>query len=244
MAGRDILADLHVMFADVLRRVRHATMLPDEALAFTWQSAISLIHAGVPGVFVECGTWLGGCSFGLALAQQQIFGKVVRPVLMFDSFEGLPPAGMQDGPAAHEYQRRVDDPGYYNNCRVAIGDVRRIRDSLGLDDAACRLIPGWFESTVPEMAPAIATEGAALLRVDCDWYDPVRLVLDHLEPLVHPEGIVIVDDYYAWDGAARSVHDYLSQNNLAYRLRQIGPEPTPVGAWFVKRQVRAFGGPV
>jgi hypothetical protein len=102
------------------------------------------------------------------------------------------------------------------------------------------LIPEWFESTVPETAPTIAAEGIALLRVDCDWYDPVRLVLDHLEPLVHPAGIVIVDDYYARDGAARAVHDCLSRNNLAYWLRQIGQEPTPLGAWFVKRQGRVW----
>ena len=94
------------------------------------------------------------------------------------------------------------------------------------------------------LARELAGTKIAMLRIDCDWYDPVMLVLEQLEPLVSDEGIVIVDDYYAWDGAARSVHDYLSRRNLAYRLRQIGSQTLPVGAWFIKRSARGFGGPL
>lgn len=232
------------VFATVIRDVHHATMLPVEALTFTWCAMLSLLQQGLPGALVECGTWLGGCSFGSALVQKRMFGRVIRPVLMLDSFEGLPPAGEQDGPAARVYQQRTDDPGYYDNCRAPIEQVLRIRDSLGLREDECPLIQGWFDTTVPVLARELADSKIAMLRIDCDWYDPVRLVLDQLEPLVSDEGVVIVDDYYAWDGATRAVHDYLSRNNLAYRLRQIGQESHPVGAWFIKRRARVYGGPL
>jgi hypothetical protein len=32
----------------------------------------------------------------------------------------------------------------------------------------------------------------------------------------------VLDDYYAWDGAARAAHDWLSANDAAYRIRQGG----------------------
>jgi len=237
------MPDHAAVFSAVIKEVRHATMLPEEALTFTWRAALRVIEQGVPGAFVECGTWLGGCSFGLALVQRRIYGQVIRPVLMLDSFEGLPPAREVDGPAALEYQRRTDAPGYYDNCRAPLEQVQRIRDSFGLRESECPLIPGWFDTTVPTLARDLADIKIALLRVDCDWYDAVRLVLQQLEPVTSDEGIVILDDYYAWDGAARAVHDYLSQNNRAYRIRQIGAESFPVGAWFIKRPAREHGAP-
>lgn len=222
---------------------RHATMVPDEGLRFTWTAAVDLLRQDLPGSFIECGTWLGGCSFGLALIQKKLFGRVLRPVFMLDSFEGLPSADPNDGPAAREYQRRTHDPDYLDNCRAPIERVRDLRAEFGLSADECRLVPGWFDQSVPAIAAEL-TDGIALLRVDCDWYAAVRLVLDQLEPLVHEAGLVILDDYYAWDGAARAAHDYFSANNLAYRIRQIGQEPSPVGAWFIKRAARVFGGPL
>jgi O-methyltransferase len=238
------LRELETILPDIVAQVRPSTMLSDDALTFTWRAGVELLEAGLPGAFVECGTWLGGCSFGLALVQKRIFGRVMRPVLMLDSFEGLPPATDRDGPAANEYQRRTSDPGYFDNCSASIDQVRRIRDSLGLREEDCPLLQGWFDATVPPLARQLQERRIALLRVDCDWYDPVALVLECLEPLVSEEGIVILDDYFAWDGAARAVHDYLSHHDLPYRLRQIGAEPVPSGAWFRKRAARQFQGPV
>jgi len=232
------------LFAEIIPLVRPATMVADEALIFTWRAMLSVITNNVPGALVECGAWRGGCSFGMALVQKRFFGRVVRPVHMLDSFEGLPPADERDGPAAIEYQLRTDHPQYFDNCRAEFDDVQRIRDALGLQPDECRLVQGWFDTTVPVLAKELAVEKIALLRVDCDWYDPVSLVLRQLEPIVSAEGIVIIDDYYTWDGAARATHDYLSRGDLAYRIRQIGQGGVPLGAFFIKRAGRSFGGSI
>ena len=51
-----------------------------------------------------------------------------------------------------------------------------------------------------------------------------------------PEGgVVILDDYYAWDGCARATHDFLSRHDLPYRIRDIQGGG---GAYFVKRAYR------
>src|SRR5207253_2660238 len=136
----------------VLAAVRHASMVADDALMFCWRAALNVLRADLPGALVECGAWRGGTSFGMALAQKRVFGRVIRPVIMLDSFAGLPTATDRDGPAAREYQQRTDDPGYFDNCAVSLDDVRGVREQLGLTADECRLVPGWFETTVPTLA--------------------------------------------------------------------------------------------
>ena len=231
------MVNMDEILPPIVHQIRHASMVPDDNLVFSWRTALELIEADVPGAFLECGTWLGGSSFGLALAQRRAFGRVIRPIYMLDSFEGLPPATRRDGPAALEYQRLTNHPGYYDNCRAPLEKVLQIREGLGLSDDECPLVPGWFHETLPLLSPKWEKSGIAWLRVDCDWYDPVRLILDVLEPILVEEGIMIIDDYYAWDGCARAVHDYLSANDLAYRLREGGSEGW---LWFRKRSARVL----
>jgi hypothetical protein len=52
-------------FADLVATVRPASMVPDEALIFSWQQMLALMDAGVSGQIIECGTWMGGCAFGM-----------------------------------------------------------------------------------------------------------------------------------------------------------------------------------
>lgn len=231
------------MLDELAKQVAPFTMVDGRGLLFTWRSVLRLIEMGVPGVIVECGTWLGGCSFGIALAQRRAFGAVIRPVYMMDSFEGLPRAGDRDGPAALLYQANVDDPGYLDNCRAPLDRVMAARANFGLGDTECPIVKGWFDDTIGALAPALRAQGGiALLRIDCDWYDPVRLVLDTYAPMVPEQGMVILDDYYAWDGCARATHQWLAANDLAYRIRQ-GGEGLP-WAWFERRAARDYQGPL
>ena len=33
--------------------------------------------------------------------------------------------------------------------------------------------------------------------------------------------MVVIDDYYAWDGGARAVHDYISSTDAACRIQSL-----------------------
>ena len=44
-------------------------------------------------------------------------------------------------------------------------------------------------------------------------------ILNSLFHQVNTGGIIIIDDYYDWDGCSKAVHDFLSQNNRAERIR-------------------------
>jgi hypothetical protein len=79
------------------------------------------------------------------------------------------------------------------------------------------LVPGWFDQTLPSFAPP---EPIAILRLDGDWYASTLVALESLWQHLAPGGIVIVDDYYAWDGCSRAVHDFLSRRELTARIVQ------------------------
>lgn len=216
----------------VCREVAPYTMVPEVPLLFTFESVLQSIERGLAGSIVECGAWKGGCSFGMLLAQRYKYGKVMKPVWIFDGFQGMPPVDDRDGPAAKAWQRDVDSPYYRDNCRASLEEVQATRRRLGFSEEECRIEPGWFAQSLPPRAATLGREGIALLRVDCDWYDPVRFVLDTLVPHTTDEARVILDDYYAFDGCARATHDFLASGSHAYRISTIGEF---TGAWFDKK---------
>lgn len=230
--------DFESLCERVLEEVAPYTMVAAPPLRFTIVCALDAIEQGLPGDIVECGTWLGGCSFAMLLAQRYRYGKILKPVWMCDSFDGLEPATVRDGPLALAWQADTESPNYVDNCRAPLDRVMAASAAFGFSEAECKIVPGWFADTLPTIAPKLATEGIALLRVDCDWYEPVLLTLETLAGAVCDEGKVILDDYYAWDGCARATHTYLARHDLAYRIRSLDGFGA---AWFEKRAARVGG---
>lgn len=216
----------------IINQVKSHSMVHETGIEFTIASAIYAIKNNIPGVFVEFGTWRGGCSAAILLAQRAFFGQVTRPVYMFDSFEGLPSVTEKDGPLANEYQLEVDSGNYHDNCRAAQEDLESLLELHGFCGEDFKIVRGWFASSVEKTKAELAEQKIAVLRLDGDWYESTTTTLNGCCPAVSEEGIVIVDDYYAWDGCARAVHEYLTEKDLPYRIKSL---PHNFGAFFVKR---------
>jgi O-methyltransferase len=195
-------------FLRLHRKYRDFTMAP--AAVFWRNLRIVDAHRHVQGCVVECGVWRGGMSAGMA----EVLGAR-REYFLFDSFEGLPPAGELDGEAAKRWQADVDSPTYYDNCSAEINFAERAMRMSGVP--RYYLGKGWFENTLPAFVPP---EPIAILRVDGDWYESTLTALQSLWKYLAPNGIVIVDDYYAWDGCSRAVHDFLSRQQSTARITQ------------------------
>lgn len=219
----------------IIEQVRPHSMVHETGIEFTIASVIYTLKHNIPGVFVEFGTWRGGCSVAMLLAQRAFFGGVVRPVYMFDSFEGLPEVTEKDGPLAAEYQKNVDSDNYQDNCRAAQQELEALLKEHSFAENDYRIIRGWFSHSVRQTREELAQKGIAILRLDGDWYDSTAVTINGCCPSVSEEGVVIVDDYYAWDGCARAVHDYISQADLPYRIKSL---PYNFGAFFIKRHHR------
>ena len=162
----------------------------------------------IKGCVVECGVWRGGMIAGVA----RTLGPS-RNYFLFDSFEGLPPAKEIDGPAALEWQRDKNSPLFHNNCAAEAYYAKQAMNKAGITNSF--LIQGWFSETLTKFEPP---EPIALLRLDGDWYESTKTCLEALFQKVAPGGLIIIDDYYTWDGCSKATHEYLSKMSALERI--------------------------
>jgi O-methyltransferase len=168
----------------------------------------------ISGDIVECGVWRGGMIAGIAeVLGRDRLGRD-RKYWLFDSFEGLPPAGEADGEAARNWQNNKTGEHYYDNCAAEQGFAAEAIKMSGAQNY--ELVKGWFSDTLQKTA----VNNIALLRLDGDWYDSTMTCLEALYPKVADGGVIIIDDYYFWEGCTRAVHDYLSRHALSERIRE------------------------
>src|SRR6267378_562747 len=122
------------------RKYGSFTMIPPAV--FVANLATAQKYSDVPGCVVECGVWRGGMIAGMA----EVLGPDRRYVL-FDSFEGLPPAQAIDGTSAQAWQANTNAAGYHDNCRAEMAHAERAMRLAGATRA--ELVKGWFDQTVP-----------------------------------------------------------------------------------------------
>ena len=136
--------------------------------------------------------------------------------MLFDSFEGLPPAKPVDGPAALSWQSDKQGSYYYNNCTASRSDAET---AMRLAKATkTHFVQGWFDRTLPGYQPPAQI---SVLRLDGDWYESTMACLQHLYKHMANGGVIIIDDYYTWDGCSRAVHDFLAAEKLSLRIKQL-----------------------
>lgn len=182
----------------LFRRVRRHTLVSRAKLSALCSLVARLERDGIPGAIVECGVFKGGAA---ALMAHEAGGQ--RDVFLFDSFSGLPPPGDKDGAIAKETFRE----GW---CASTESDVLRVFHALGVMNNHVHLVRGWFQDTLP----AAGVGPIALLHIDADWYDSVKVALDHLFDHVVPGGFVVFDDYARWEGCTRAVDEFLAARGL------------------------------
>jgi len=185
----------------LLMAVRSNTVVSRSKLNRLYSLARGIEAEGIDGIVVECGVFRGGSAALLAAATSP-----TRQVYLFDSFKGLPPPGDKDGHARSLYRE-----GW---CHGTISDVRRICRRVGVDDSRIHTIEGWFQDTLPEFPP----QPVALLHIDADWYESVRLCLEAFYDRVSPGGSIAFDDYGRWEGCTRAVDEFLAARGLQDRL--------------------------
>jgi O-methyltransferase len=171
---------------------------------------------------VECGTWRGGMAAGMVE-----IGGPERDYYFFDSFEGLPPAEEVDGHSAKNWQADTTAATFYNNCAATLEEFQDTLRMTKCPTRAFHIHKGWFEETLPKVVcPPIA-----VLRLDADWYASTLTCLETLWDRIVPGGIIIIDDYYRWDGCAKAVHTFLAKRGEKERICQ---GVVPATAFIVK----------
>jgi hypothetical protein len=185
-----------------------------------------VVERGLPGALAECGVWRGGSVLAMLLTLREL-GAWDRDVFLYDTFEGM------TAPTEHDVSEH--DPPALDTWRAAQAQGERgwpemfaaevfsesgVRDTVtraGYPAERIHFVKGPVEETLPGTLPG----PLALLRLDTDWYESTRHELAHLYPLLVPGGVLIIDDYGHWQGAARAVDEYFAAHPPRPLLQRI-----------------------
>jgi|APSaa5957512535_1039671.scaffolds.fasta_scaffold105662_1 O-methyltransferase len=162
----------------------------------------------ISGSFVETGTWTGGASSYALLSMMR--NNTVRTYWGFDSFEGMPSPTVEDGD--HGKKWIGDDNTTINNAdREA---CYQFLLNTGYEKSKINLIKGWFEDTLSVHKRHIGK--ISILRLDGDFYESTKVVMEQLYPQVVDGGVVIIDDYGHFEGCRRAIKEFAPEQKILY----------------------------
>ncbi len=188
----------------ILQVIPRHTMLSPNRLINLYDLVQKANTLNLPGDIVECGVWNGGSAviMGVACREDEIYFKV-RNLWLFDSFQGLPRPKARDG-------KRERDSYFEGWTKGDIKNVVKVFNKLDVPLENVKIIPGWFNSTLS--ANSINT--IAVLHIDADWYESVKMVLEELYDKIVPGGFIVLDDYWTWQGCKKAFEDYIKENKI------------------------------
>jgi hypothetical protein len=200
-----------------------------------------VLKAKIPGAFVECGVFRGGSTMAvmLALLEHRV---VDRDFYLYDTFSGFPlPDEVDryyDGRSAieewHEKKRTENESGWLVS---TLEETRANVASTGYPIERMTFVKGMVEDTIPSVVPT----QIAFLRLDTDFYVSTRHELIQLYDRVAPGGVLIIDDYGAFQGARKAVDEFFQRferppflhridSNVRIMIKDWLPTRDP-GAW-------------
>jgi len=182
------------------------TLVGPERLHNLYVLAKRVEKENIPGDVIECGVCNGGTA--ALLARFATRSRLNRTMWLLDSFQGMPVTTAEDGEAAKAHIGKE------------VGDIERVRGVLmriGADMSRVRILPGWFQETFP----AVSASRIALLNIDADWYESVKLCLDTFYDRVVTGGFISFDDYGHWQGCRQAVDEFFEARRLPYKLQQV-----------------------
>lgn len=169
------------------RRMRRNTWMVETGLSYRGHLAIAAKVFSIPpsekGVIVEAGCWKGGTTVNLSLIAQ----AVGRSLIVYDSFEGLPP------PVDGDHWASPMATGAFK------GELEEVRENVERYGAieVCEFRKGWFSDTMGDH-----TEPIVLAYVDVDFQSSFHDCILGLWPHLTDRGYMFIDEYTRLDYCA------------------------------------------
>jgi O-methyltransferase len=187
-------------------KVREYTAVLVPRLVALYRLSEEVNRKALPGDFVECGVYNGGSAAIMASFCDKT--SPARNVWLFDSFEGLPKPTEKDGGRA---------AGYEGWCHGDLAKLTRVFQIMDIPEDRVRVVKGWFQETFP----TVEIPQIAILHIDADWYESVKLCLEKFYDSVQPGGYIVLDDYGAWEGCRIATDEFIAARALKVKLTQV-----------------------
>lgn len=150
------------------------------------------------GLFLEFGVWNGHTIniVGKKLKDWNIYG--------FDSFEGLP-----------EKWRDGYDAGFFSTG----GKLPSVPKNVNL-------VPGWFDTSIPEWKHKTSYNHIDILHVDCDLYSSTKTIFDNLFDMIDTDTTIIFDELINYDTfeqhEIKALYEFLQQTSYDIEVLYAG----------------------
>ena len=196
----------HLLEKRITKIVLPYTLVGPERVHNLFVLAQRVEEEKIPGDVVECGVCNGGSA--AILARFATRSRLNRTIWLLDSFQGMPETTCEDGDAAKTHiGKEVGDPAR----------VSKVLRDVCANMSRVRILPGWFQDTFP----SVSASQIALLNIDADWYESVKLCLETFYDRVVPGGFISFDDYGHWPGCRKAVDEFFQARELPYKLHEV-----------------------
>lgn len=209
---KDVLSGLDPADQRLITNVKRSriTFLSLPKLKSIVQTCRSIEESNLPGIFLEAGCALGGSTILISSVK-----SAQRPLRVYDVFGMIPEPTASDTDDVHERYRTIVEGkaigmggdkyyGYEENLYLVVQDNLK-RFGIDTERRNIDLIKGLLQSTMQIDQPI------AFAHVDVDWYEPVKVSLERIFPVLVLGGSIILDDYHDWGGCKKAVDEYLTQ---------------------------------
>jgi len=166
-----------------------------------------VINNKIPGDFVECGVWKGGCIALLKYLND--FNNIKRNIYAYDTFQGLPEPGIFDdkidGRSSKNIwlNKNITEGGW---CKSELDEVKKNIRIVCNDLNKINFVKGKVEETL--LIKKNLPQEISILRLDTDFYESTKIELEVLFPRLSKGGILIIDDYGSFVGSKKAVDEY------------------------------------
>lgn len=183
------------------------TFVPPERIYTLARAVEYIVRHDVPGAFVECGTWLGGCCMVMARTLLRL-GVTNRNLYLFDLFANNWPAATEHDSFHGKHVAELLEQGLVDvdAMNYTLDQVRENMRKTGYPEERVHYVMGRVEDTLPAQAP----DTIALMRLDTDFYESTLHEWTHLYPRLSIGGVAIVDDYGEWAGSRKATDEFLA----------------------------------
>jgi predicted O-methyltransferase YrrM len=176
-----------------------------------WNSVEKVVEYGLEGDFLEAGVYKGGSSMLMAYALMHL--KQDKRIYLLDTFTGMTKPTERDvkalkGNTYFDKWEECQKDGYTDWCYGSLEEVKENMSRTGYENVV------YVKGDVCKTVPHDKVKKLSLLRLDTDFYESTKHLMNHLFPLVEAGGFVIFDDYYCWKGAKDAVDEYFDSKGL------------------------------
>jgi hypothetical protein len=220
---RDII-DNYILF---LRRVNFARYLA--------HIDIFKMTVDLPGSVVELGVFKGQSLLTFTKMIEILCpGDTLKKVIGFDTFEGFPALTNEDG---KENAARDLVVGGFNSedFLPTLEQMIEItqKDSMIPRFKRVELVKGDACETIPKYIEENPGLRISLLHLDLDIYQPTKVALEQLYPLVVPGGVILLDEYAmpGFPGESKAFDEYFGDKRPV--VKKFPYISTP-GGYFIK----------